>query len=546
MGSVARVYRGYQAGIDRDVAVKVLRPDLTRDSAAIARFEREARVAGRLEHPNVVRVYSVGALPSGEPFIVMEFLDGLSLRSLLAATSAALDVEQTLHIIIQIADALGAAHGSDVVHRDVKPENVMLVRRGADPNFVKVLDFGLARATWLSDEPLTRDGSVLGTADYLAPETGRGKPSTPRADVYSLATIAYECLSGRRPYVGTGPVDVLVKKATTPPPPLEAAMAGKIPPRLAEWVMRNLARDPLARDPDARAAGQTLAAAARTDGLGEDALGLGATLFGPRTTKTTQIFGAASKVPSARSSAGGASGSGALGLALFLLTLARPAAAVDETMSYEPELEIPTETYGVAELGVGLLSLPTAEVCVERTFAGCSRGDRSLVVSGWPLLRHGHFAFGAGATLALTPTTDPPRNDPPDLPRDHTRTYLTVELTARYYFSFTPYLDGFIGVASGMVVLNDTFRTERGLTEQALVGPRGSTLITEGATLGLTSGVAWMLTSSWIVGGGLRASNWFLPSRPAINAFGDQASLEGNVITLEIGASLSYRSRFVF
>lgn len=204
-----------------------------------------------------------------------------------------------------------------------------------------------------------------------------------------------------------------------------------------------------------------------------------------------------------------------------------------------------TVTHGMAEAGVGLFTLPGASVCVERN-AGCSTGDASLALSGWPLFRRGHFAAGAGVMLGVISSTDAPRNDPPGVARDHSRTYYSVEITGRYYLPLTDALDGWLGVTSGLGVVNDTFKSQKGLSERALVGPRGVTLLTEGWTLGVGAGLAYAIAENWRFGGGLRVSNWFLPTTPERDPLGDEASLRGRVTTVDLGITLGYRTRLVF
>jgi hypothetical protein len=204
-----------------------------------------------------------------------------------------------------------------------------------------------------------------------------------------------------------------------------------------------------------------------------------------------------------------------------------------------------TVTRGQAEFGVGLLALPGAEVCVERR-AGCTNGDASISVSGWPMFRRGNFAVGAGVMLGLTSSSDAPRNDPPNVPRDHWRRYFTVEVTGRYYVPLTPTLDGWVGIMTGLAVVSDTFQTQAGLSDQALVGPRGLIILTEGGTLGAGAGITHAVSENWLIGGSLRASEWFLPTTPAKDPLGDEASLKGVVTTIELGVTLAYRSRLVF
>lgn len=202
-------------------------------------------------------------------------------------------------------------------------------------------------------------------------------------------------------------------------------------------------------------------------------------------------------------------------------------------------------TRGQAEFGTGLLTLPGAEVCVERR-AGCTKGDNSVIVTAWPLFRRGNIAIGAGVMLGLTSSSDAPRNDPVDVPRDHWRRYYSVEVTARYYVPLTETLDGWAGLTTGLGVVSDTFQPQKGLTDQALVGPRGLVIITEGGTLGLGVGLTHAFSENWLMGGGLRVSEWFLPGTPAKDPVGDEASLKGVVTTLDLSVTLAYRSRLVF
>jgi hypothetical protein len=228
------------------------------------------------------------------------------------------------------------------------------------------------------------------------------------------------------------------------------------------------------------------------------------------------------------------------------LVIAWPSVASADGDSVRPlPEEEETVTRGQAEFGVGLLTLPGAEVCVERK-VGCTQGDASITVSGWPMFRRGRFAVGAGVMLGLTSSSDAPRNDPPDVPRDHWRRYFSVEVAGRYYVPLTPTLDGWGGITTGLGVVSDTFQPQKGLTDQALVGPRGLVILTEGFTLGAGVGISHELSENWLIGGSLRASLWFLPTTPARDPLGDEASLKGVVTTLDLGVSLAYRSRLVF
>ncbi|HKY37466.1 MAG TPA: serine/threonine-protein kinase [Polyangiaceae bacterium] len=275
MGAMARVYLAQQLGLDRPVALKILHSELAGDEAATARLRREATIGGRLRHPNLAEVLMMGRVDAaasslvsreqspatgGEPFIVLEYLDGMSLSSALLASGGALGVLRAVHIALQICDALGEAHALGIVHRDLKPDNIMLVRRGADSDFVKVLDFGMARAGRDPDFA-TRDGAVLGTARYIAPEGAQGGPVGPEGDVYAIATLLFQCIAGRTPFDGTSAVAILVQQVSAAPPDLRSIGAGReAPPALAELIARNLAKDPLDRAPNARSLGAELTA----------------------------------------------------------------------------------------------------------------------------------------------------------------------------------------------------------------------------------------------------------------------------------------------
>jgi hypothetical protein len=196
-------------------------------------------------------------------------------------------------------------------------------------------------------------------------------------------------------------------------------------------------------------------------------------------------------------------------------------------------------------MGVGFFTLPGAQVCIA-SFAGCSKGDTSLVLSAWPTFRRGRFAIGAGVMVGITSTSEAPQNNPPDLPRDHTRRYYSAEITGRYYVPLSERMEGWFGVTTGLGVVNDTFQSQKGLRERVIPGPRGITLLTEGFTLGGGVGLSHQLSENFRFGGGLRVSCWFLPDEPAVSPFGDRASLTGSVAVVDLGITLAYRSRLAF
>jgi serine/threonine-protein kinase len=283
VGAMGRVYRAFQKGIDRDVAVKILHRELSANAQLVARFHREAKVASRLLHPNVVQVHLAGQLPDGALYIVMEYLDGLSLQSAFAAAGGAVPLARALHIALQICDAVGEAHAQWIVHRDLKPENVMLVHRGEDADFVKVLDFGIARLDWGEQSMATAAGLIFGTARYISPEGAQGEQVGPQGDVYSIATLVYQMLSGRTPFEGDQAVGLLVQQIHDTPPPLKLiARSSYVPDAVANVVMAGLAKDKAQRVPDARAFGRALLEAAKTAGLSAEDLVARSSLLGNR------------------------------------------------------------------------------------------------------------------------------------------------------------------------------------------------------------------------------------------------------------------------
>jgi len=268
IGAMGRVYRAFQKGIDRDVAVKVLHHELSSNQTLVARFHREAKVASRLAHPNVVHVLLAGQLPDGAMYIVMEYLDGMSLQSALGAAGGALPLPRALHIALQLCDAAGEGHQQGVVHRDLKPENVMLVLRADDPDFVKVLDFGIARLNWGEQSMATAAGLIFGTARYISPEGARGDQVGPEGDVYSIATMLYQMLAGRAPFNAEQAVALLVQQIHDPPQDLRGMpRASYVPEPIASVVMRNLSKKPSDRAPNGRAFAQDLLDAAVASGM---------------------------------------------------------------------------------------------------------------------------------------------------------------------------------------------------------------------------------------------------------------------------------------
>ena len=239
-GGMGAVYLAEHVHMRKVVAVKVLHREMTFLPEVVARFEREAVAAARIEHPHVAAATDFGRLDDGAFYLVLEYVEGQSLRQLLD-DGGPLPPDAALHVAVQIADALSAAHAAGIVHRDLKPDNVMLIVRDNDPYFVKVLDFGIAKIELSETQnQLTQMGSVFGTPEYMAPEQASGTPVDARADLYTLGVIIYEMLSGRTPFSDDDLVVVLTRQMTSEPP----ALPQGIEPRVAALVMQLLAKSP--------------------------------------------------------------------------------------------------------------------------------------------------------------------------------------------------------------------------------------------------------------------------------------------------------------
>lgn len=243
-GGMGSVYRAEHVHMRKAVAIKVLHREMTYLPEVVARFEREAVAAARIEHPNVAAATDFGRLDNGAFYLVLEYVEGQSLRALLKQEKQLSSV-RALHIARQIADALAAAHQAGIVHRDLKPDNVMLLNRDGDPDFVKVLDFGIAKVSVedQSAQPLTQLGSIFGTPEYMAPEQAQGLPVDGRADLYTLGVLLYEMLAGKTPFIDDDMVVVLTRTLTAEPPPL---------PEHVEPALQLLVKELLAKSPAGR------------------------------------------------------------------------------------------------------------------------------------------------------------------------------------------------------------------------------------------------------------------------------------------------------
>jgi len=269
-GGMGTVYRATHLLIDRPVAVKVLNPHYVEDEAAQTRFRREARAAGRLQHTNAVTVTDFGRTSGGLVYIVMELLEGRTLRDVLAR-EAPLDTARAVSMMLQVAAAVGAAHDAGIIHRDLKPANIFIVQRKDAPPFVKVLDFGIAKLAAEAvddDDPptLTQVGAMIGTPRYMSPEQCEGVKLTPAADVYSLGIILYEMLTGTTPFTGTSAIAIAIKHSTTPPRSPREFVA-TIPLALEGVILHALEKNPGDRPQDANAFRKELFSIAEQLGL---------------------------------------------------------------------------------------------------------------------------------------------------------------------------------------------------------------------------------------------------------------------------------------
>lgn len=240
-GGMGEVYLAHDEVLLRDVAVKVLAERYSGDEESVERFRREARSAAALSHPNIVPVHDLGETSDGAHYIVMEYVPGGTLKERILREGP-LDVLTAAGISYQIAAALGAAHDAGVIHRDVKPQNILFTVSGG----VKVGDFGIARA---AHSELTRSGFALGTADYMSPEQAMGDPVGPESDLYSLGVVLYQMLTGERPFEADSPLATAVKHANEPPPKLRWREGGDpaFPGGMEAVVGKLLAKDPAGR-----------------------------------------------------------------------------------------------------------------------------------------------------------------------------------------------------------------------------------------------------------------------------------------------------------
>ena len=242
-GGMANVYLAYDTILERNVAVKVLRGDLANDEKFVRRFQREALQASSLSHPNIVEVYDVGE-DNGEYYIVMEYVEGKHLKGLLKKRGK-LTIPEVVDIMIQVTSGLTVAHDSYIIHRDIKPQNIMILDNG----LVKLTDFGIALA--MNSTQLTQTNSVMGSVHYLPPEGASGKGATLQSDIYSLGILLYELLTGKLPFRGETAVEIALKQLKEPMPSIRKEIPD-IPQSIENIILRATAKNPKNRYADAR------------------------------------------------------------------------------------------------------------------------------------------------------------------------------------------------------------------------------------------------------------------------------------------------------
>ncbi|WP_426756825.1 serine/threonine-protein kinase [Myxococcus sp. Y35] len=264
VGGMGLVYEGIQPLIGKRVAVKVLRPELAHSTEQVERLLAEARAVNAIRHRGIIDIFGFGQVPDGRQYIIMEYLEGQALDAVLTEKNR-LPVQEALALLDEVLAALAAAHGAGVVHRDLKPSNIFLVQQPDGSRYVKVLDFGLAKRGQgpTGRTAQTRTDMVVGTPEYMAPEQARGQEVGPMTDLYALGVVTFEIVTGRLPFVGSSPVDLLMKHVEARPP-RPSEFVSDLPPALDAFILQMLTKDPETRPNSADALRQQLHKLRRT------------------------------------------------------------------------------------------------------------------------------------------------------------------------------------------------------------------------------------------------------------------------------------------
>ena len=402
-GGMGKVYRARQFALDKPVVLKVLRQSLLSDARTVARFQREARAASRLNHPHSINVLDFGQAEDGSFFIAMEYVPGKDLHQILC-TEWPLPEARIVHIVAQVLAALGDAHIAGVIHRDLKPENIMVEQRRNDPDFVKVLDFGIAKIQDAGDSEgpaLTRAGFVCGTPEYMSPEQARGAVLDARSDLYAVGVILYQLVCGRLPFDSDSAVGFATKHlGEVPLPPSRRVPGVQVSAGLEALILRALAKEPDQRPPSAEAFREELRM------LGESSAAPSATrpvplpLTHPAPLAPTRPLAPAALPPAPRHAAAGLRSFKGLTFALVLASLAVGGHAL-LTRVQAPQAEAPVAP---APEPLYALEVPPAARDAAGAAALEREGDRAHAQGQWALAAQKYreaFQRAPDAELAL-------------------------------------------------------------------------------------------------------------------------------------------------
>ena len=399
-GGMGIVYLGEHVMLEKKVAVKLLSEDMSRKQDLVQRFMQEAKAASRVGQENIIDVTDVGQTPEGMVFFVMEFLDGQDLSSLLRKQGAP-PWPRILHIVSQICRALSAAHAKGIIHRDLKPENVFLVERGGRQDFVKVLDFGIAKMSGAEGEGarLTRTGMIFGTPEYMSPEQARGEKVDHRVDIYALGVIVYEMICGEVPFKADSFMGVLTKHMMeTPQSPSARRPELGVPADVEQFVMRALSKD---REQRFQTMEEFAAAMAACDwgGGGAEVAGAARATAAPKPSTAESAHG--------EKRAKGKHGA-ATGIALGALGLVLASAAVWILLGKESAPGAPEPAAGsIAPAQVGAVAAPPAPTAA----ASAQPGEVTIRLETTPA---GAEVVWGGEVRGQTPVTLPmPRSTVP-------------------------------------------------------------------------------------------------------------------------------------